>query len=284
MAFRPVLMLNPDRVGVIILDTKIPVRVENSNKKAITAKDITDGHYIVLPNSFRYSGSRRNEKYVKGCIRFDDVREPLRSCLYSHKSDKSTRVKTGLIIRTEPKYLTTLACSVVDAQTGEISDAEYLTDDQKRGNKRKIDKLNTFCNYYQPMYEKRQVSMFLLTFTEADQAIQRKEWARMIEDVKRALKKLGYPVRGYIWTMEISTDNYHFHYHLCIAIDRMNLKGKQIPTELKFEHIWNRRTQIQFVKKNIRNYLSQYFAKNRWRLSDEDGKVFRNYGMSNKLI
>jgi len=171
----------------------------------------------------------------------------------------------------------------VDAETGEIIQVEYLTDDQKRANKRKIDRLNQFCGYYQPMYEKRKISMFLITFTEADQAMKRKEWTRMIEDVKRKFRTIGFNVRGYIWTMEISKDNYHFHYHLCVATDRMNLKGKKIPDQLKFEDLWHRKTGIEFVKRNVRNYLSKYFAKNRWRLSDEDGKVFRNYGISNKL-
>jgi len=283
LPFRPVLLLNPDRMGVVISKTKIPARVQNSNTKAITAKEITNGRYIPLPNSFRYKHSRPNENYVKGCLRFDDVREPIRTCLYSHKSDTSTREKTGLIIRTEPRYNTTLTCNVVDAETGEIIQVEYLTDDQKRANKRKIDRLNQFCGYYQPMYEKRKISMFLITFTEADQAMKRKEWTRMIEDVKRKFRTIGFNVRGYIWTMEISKDNYHFHYHLCVATDRMNLKGKKIPDQLKFEDLWHRKTGIEFVKRNVRNYLSKYFAKNRWRLSDEDGKVFRNYGISNKL-
>jgi hypothetical protein len=258
--------------------TKIPEKVQ------ISAKDVTEGRYLLIPNTFRYRRSQKNDKYVSGCLRFDEVREPLRACLYSNKSGNNSRVKTGLLIRTEPRYITTLTCSAVDAQTGEISTKEYITDDLKRGNKRKINRLDAFCSYYQPLYRTKKVSLFLVTFTEADQAIQGKEWSRMIEAVKYRFKSMGYDVRGYIWTMEISTENYHFHYHLCVAVNRMDIRGQRMPDNLKFDDLWNRKTEIAFVKKNVRNYLSKYFAKNRWRLQGSDGKVYRNYGISKIIV
>lgn len=255
-----------------------------AKRKVITNDDVRKGNVLILPNSFSFNGYELNKEYVNGCLRFDDVRgEALRSCLYGNKSGKLERRKTGLIIRTKPKYITRLKCSLVDASTGEIQEAIYETNDLKKGNARKIKKLEKFCSYYQPLYQQKKVSMFLLTFTEADQVIDRKEWSRMIEAVKYDFKAIGYEVRGYIWTMEISTDNYHFHYHLCVAVDRMNLKGKSIPNRLKFDRLWHRRTQTEFVRKNVRNYLSQYFAKNNWRITDDEGKVYRNYGMSNNL-
>lgn len=252
--------------------------------KTITNEDVKRGNALILPKSFSYNGYKKNNEFVKGCIRFDDVRsEALRTCLYGNNSGKFERRKTGIIIRTEPKWLTTLKCRIVDAETGEIDEALYQTDDLKKGNARKIKKLDEFCSFYQPQYQRKKISMFLLTFTEADQAIERKKWSRMIDDVKYRFKSLGYDVLGYIWTMEISSDNYHLHYHLCVSVKRMNLRGKSIPEQLKFEGLWHKRTQIEFVKKNVRNYLSQYFAKNRWRITDDEGKIYRNFGMSNKL-
>lgn len=258
--------------------TKIPEKVQ------ISSKDVTNGRLIPIQGTFRYRGSRKNDKYASGCLKLDEVREPLRACLYSNKSGNNSRVETGLIIRTEPKYITTLTCSVVDAETGEITDAEYITDDHKRSNKRKIARLNKFCDYFQPLYQKKKVSLFHICFTEADQALQSKDWSRMIEAVKYRFKSMGYDVRGYIWTMEISTENYHFHYHLCVAVNRMNIRGQKMPDVLKFDDLWNRQTEITFVRKNIKGYLSQYFAKNRWRIQSSEAKVYRNYGMSNTII
>jgi hypothetical protein len=90
------------------------------------------------------------------------------------------------------------------------------------------------------------------------------------------MKREGLNLRGFIWTAEIS-DNLHFHYHLCIAIDRVN--WKTIPERLKFEKAWGQRTEIDFVKKNVRHYMAKYFAKC-------DARVLykRSYGKSNKYL
>jgi hypothetical protein len=101
-------------------------------------------------------------------------------------------------------------------------------------------------------------------------------------------KRLGINVRAHIWTAEVGTEKYditnnpedlHWHYHMCVATDRVNLKGAKFPELLKFDNIWGQYTDIDFVKKNIRHYMSKYFAKCSYRVIGS-----RSYGCSRKLI
>jgi len=71
---------------------------------------------------------------------------------------------------------------------------------------------------------------------------------------------------------------------LCLVIDRVNYKKKKLPEAMKLEKLWGQRTQVRFVEKGIRRYLSKYFAKEQYRLCfiNEKGKFlsFRSFGMS----
>ncbi len=66
---------------------------------------------------------------------------------------------------------------------------------------------------------------------------------------KKKREQLERPVRGYFWSLEVSS-NLHLHYHLCVAIDRLNVK--QLPKELKFDLLWGQRTEVKFIKKSVR--------------------------------
>ena len=85
----------------------------------------------------------------------------------------------------------------------------------------------------------------------------------MIKIVKNYFDRYGTPVLDYIWTSEVSENN-HWHYHLAIAIDRV--KWKTIPKNFLFERLWGQRTEIDFVKKNIKHYMAKYFAKSNYRI------------------
>ena len=63
------------------------------------------------------------------------------------------------------------------------------------------------------------------------------------------LKRNNLELLDYLWIQEIS-EGLHFHYHLTIAIPRVS--WKTIPNFLKMDSYWGQRTQIDFVKKNIR--------------------------------
>lgn len=203
---------------------------------------------------------------------------PFESCLIHDKSD-FFRYKNGenLIVKTLPKWLTNLQVWKRDTETGEDNLVGLLTTDEfKASNYRKIKALDKFCGYYQPQYQDKTVTMLFLTFTRANHA--KKDWKKMVDHITQTFKRIGIPVRGFIWTSEVSLEyGIHWHYHLCIAIDRV--KWKKIPKQLKFESVWGQRTEIDFVKKNIKHYMAKYFAKHSARVEG-----LRSYGKSSKYI
>lgn len=188
------------------------------------------------------------------------------SCLIHDNADKLVMVKTA------PKWLTNMTYQECDTETGELGGYhDYETNEIKQGNGRKIKALDAFCDHYQPLYSQRKVSLMFHTFTRANHA--NTTFRRMVDNVKQHYKRnLSRPVKGLIWVSEIS-ENLHWHYHLCVAVDRMKLK--QIPEELKFEDLWGQRTEVEFVKKNVRRYMAKYFAKHQSRIMNT-----RAYGKS----
>ncbi|NDF99355.1 MAG: hypothetical protein EB101_10640 [Chitinophagia bacterium] len=70
---------------------------------------------------------------------------------------------------------------------------------------------------------------------------------------------------GYVWTAEVS-EKLMFHYHICVAVNRLELKGKKLPDWLKLDDVWGRRTGVEFVKRNVRHYMAKYFAKHNARV------------------
>lgn len=270
-------------MGVEISSTKV------SHKIHITNKEVKEGLYKPIAGTFRVKQYLPNPKYLEGSVRLDDVRtykdgtNPFNLVYNSNKSAPLQRKKSGLIIHREAKWKRFFNCLVVDEMTGEVLDAVYETDDQKGCTARKIKSLNEFCDNYQPLYNKKQVTLWMVTFTEADQALLDKNWSSMVEKVVRRFKSIGYPVRGYWWTMEVAKDTFHFHYHLVLAVDRMDIRGKTIPEAIKFNDVWQMISKTEMVRKNIRGYLSKYLSKNRWRVRGADGSIFRMYGKSNKF-
>jgi hypothetical protein len=99
----------------------------------------------------------------------------------------------------------------------------------------------------------------------------------MSKIVIQYFKRLGIEVRGHIWTAEVS-NQLHWHYHMCVSTDRVKLEGGKFPELLKFDNIWGQYTDIDFVKKNIKHYMSKYFAKCDYRVIGS-----RSYGCSRKF-
>lgn len=227
---------------------------------------------------YTYLKRRKNPEYEGGVVRIEVPRNtpPFESCLLTTKSDRNSGPKTAEIwVKTRPKWYTDLMGWEVDEETGETLPAEiYTANDFTVSNGKKIKALDRFCEKYQPLYRQKKVTLLFLTFTRANYA--RIEWKDMIDSIKVRMKREGLNLRGFIWTAEIS-DNLHFHYHICLCIDRV--KWSTIPERMKFENLWGQRTEIDFVKKNIRHYMAKYFAKC-------DARVIgkRSYGKSNKYL
>jgi hypothetical protein len=202
----------------------------------------------------------------------------LRSC---HILNNAEKVDSEYFISEIPKWLTVLEKPVaVDTGSGEIIYEDYQTDDFKAGRNRKIKTVEKFCDYYEPLYQSRKVSLLFHTFTRMDFA--KGDMRRMLDNVKYRYELINRPVRGYLWALELKGNEkmdsgYHIHYHLVVAVDRMRVKG--IPEALKFEDLWGQRTGVEFITKSIRRYLSKYLYKSEAKLL---GK--RSYSISRKMI
>jgi hypothetical protein len=202
---------------------------------------------------------------------------PFESCLihnFGNKFASENSPNSCLVsVQTKPKYITQLAREKFNPKTDNWEGYSIIeTNSFKQANHRKIKALNRFCEKYQPLYKDKKVTLYFLTFTRMNKA--RLTFKTMMRIVTQYFKRIDFPVKDYIWTLEVS-ENLHAHYHLCLAVDRMQLKNGNIPKQLKFNKIWGQRTEIDFVKKNVRNYLSKYFAKNNYRLQG-----YYSYGIS----
>jgi hypothetical protein len=202
----------------------------------------------------------------------------LRSC---HILNNAEKLKPEYFISETPKWLTVLEKPIaVDTGSGEIVYEDYQTDDFKASRNRKIKTVERFCDYYEPLYQNRKVSLLFHTFTRMDFA--KEDMRRMLDNVKYRYELINRPVRGYLWALELKANEnmdggYHIHYHLVVAVDR--IKVKEIPEALKFEDLWGQRTGVEFITKSIRRYLSKYLYKSEAKLL---GK--RSYSISRKLL
>ncbi len=184
-----------------------------------------------------------------------------------------------LTVKTTHKWNTVMVYQEMDTETAELHSKlhRYTTNEIKSSNHKKIKALDKFCNHFQPLYKAKKVSLFFVTFSRANHA--NDKFSSVLNHVKKRFARYGYPVRGFVWTSEISYEtnpNGHWHYHLCIATDRMILM--KIPKALKFNSIWGQRTGIEFVKKNAKHYMAKYFAKHNARISG-----MRSFGVSAKM-
>lgn len=189
---------------------------------------------------------------------------PLRTCLIRNNV-------TAFSVRTEPKWLTDLLCAEYDSNTGDVGAMSvYSTNDIKQSNNRKIKALDRFCNHFQPLYRQKSVSLLFYTLTIANQA--NMDIRNVLHVLRKRFKRKGIRLHGYIWTSEVS-DDLHWHYHVCVSIDRLNVI--KMPDYLKLDNVWGARCQVAFVKKNVRHYMAKYFAKHNYRIEG-----IRSYGMS----
>lgn len=193
---------------------------------------------------------------------------PLRSCLLHNKADAERLI----YIKTKPKWITDLLQTNFSRDTGEILSQEvYRTDDLTQGNNRKIKAVNRFCSHFKPLYEKRKISLLFYTLTLANR--EDASIKKCFDAFSKRMKRQKIGLHGYVWISEVS-DNLHWHYHAIIAIDRIKCKGGSLPEFLKMDNIWGARCQVEFIRKNVRYYLANYFTKNKNRIN---GK--RQYGL-----
>jgi len=215
---------------------------------------------------YRFKSRRKNPEWSPEKL------VSFRSC---HIHNKGKIFNQEIFVSKIPKWLTVLEKGKLNQETGEIIYFEdYKTDDFKASRNRKIKTVEKFCDYYEPLYRRREVSLLFHTFTRLNYS--REDMKTMLKNVKYRYRALKREIRGYLWVLEISETN-HIHYHLVVAIDRV--LWSKIPKELKLENLWGQRTGVEFIKKGIKSYLGKYLYKSETRILFK-----RSYAVSRKFI
>ena len=190
--------------------------------------------------------------------------------------------RSGYLIKTQPKWQTQL----VNQDTGEL----YYSSDLKSCVGRKYKAVDKFVAIYSAPYQRKEVSLLFHTLT----AVNLSNYAGIkpfIEAVKYRYEQVNRPLLGYIWVLEVSK-NFHVHYHLATAVNRLEVK--RIPKPLKLDGLWGARTGVEFVKGEVGQYMQKkalggYMSKHarlwekyqvRRGYDASDLKVMRQYGKS----
>jgi hypothetical protein len=264
-----------------IKENRIRVLCKQVKKTCLVRKEGKVYEHYKTEKNPDYEKGLKSVPLFESCLIYDKG-----NSLGSSKSHPlSQKLGSEIKIRTTPKWLTEMGVFETDQEGYPVQTDTYFTDDLKGSNNRKIKTLHKFCDKYQPLYAQKKVTLFFLTFTAANKA--RHSWSSMLKIVRKYMERAGAPVLGWVWISEIGQKTYtitkdpkdlHWHYHLAFACPRLDLKGKRLHKLLKFENIWGCRTEINFVKKNIRGYMMKYFAKNNMKVEG-----VRSFGISRKL-
>ena len=116
---------------------------------------------LVTGQFFTWCTTTKNPEYEEGLKTL-----PFESCLIHNKCNKKNGEIKPLRIQTKPKYFTHLQRHKLTENCDfEVSD--YHTDSFKAANYRKIKAMKKFGEFYQPLYEKKEVTLWFLTFTRA---------------------------------------------------------------------------------------------------------------------
>ena len=78
----------------------------------------------------------------------------------------------------------------------------------------------------------------------------------IILKLKRNLKKIEVSMKGYVWLVDKGALNGNMHFHIIVAISRLNVKGKSLPECLKIKYK-KQKVHSQFVSNRLKmiNYL-----------------------------
>jgi len=259
---------------------------------------------------FHFESMTRNQHYDNGVLLMDEIGltdESLRSCLIHHNADKQKsfrgriiRVKrqngrsalfqkhiddqgvwvqseliqdNTFLLQTIPKWETHLSGTITDTETGECLDSAFTITDLESATKRKRKAIKKYSDFYEPLYQSRKVSCMFITLTQANVALTNTNVRDAINLIRKRFERHNINVLAHLWVSEVSSSG-HWHYHIAITTTRV--RWKSIPQWAKFNDIWGRRTQIEFIRKSIASYLGKYIGK------DNIGRMigFRQYGIS----
>jgi hypothetical protein len=76
--------------------------------------------------------------------------------------------------------------------------------------------------------------------------------------VKRNIARLNQDFLGYVWLVDKGNENGTLHFHLVVACNKLDFRGKRLPKEMQFKFN-NKKIHSSFVKNNEK--LKQYLLR-----------------------
>lgn len=145
------------------------------------------------------------------------------------------------------------------------------TTDIRRTMYRRNKKIEAFYQAYQKSYADNSVSIidvYLPIETEKD------SFKRFSMRLRRVFSNGEYKLLGYVWVRDIGENKFKHHYHVLIALSKVNVQGEKLPATLKFSSFW-KGSRSRFV-------MSFYKAKEylKCKFIPENCYNFRCYGYS----
>lgn len=144
---------------------------------------------------------------------------------------------------------------IVNIITGEL---KVVTDLDRIKKNRRI-AVTLFFDYYSLLYELKDVTLLevVLPIRNGESV------SKFTKHIKRVLSKTKTPLLGYCWIRDIGQDFAAPHFHIVLAIHRIDIKGGKLPTYLKFGDFWGgaststvksvKKTQSYYLKKGVPN-------------------------------
>ena len=140
---------------------------------------------------------------------------------------------------------------IVNIITGELM---VVTDLDRMKKKRRVT-ISRFFDYYHHFYTHKEVTLLEVVLPiHNGESI-----SKFTKHISRVLSKTKTPLLGYCWIRDIGQAFAVPHYHIVIAVSRINMKGTKLPEYLKFGDFWegSSTTTVKSIKKIVNYYLKK---------------------------
>ena len=177
------------------------------------------------------------------------------------------------ITTNEARYKSWYRVLNINTLTGELEAIIKESDSLIRQRGKIINTLKTFDKAYKLLYRQRKVSCMFGTLTDVPNA---KFTMRIfMKHLRTIFKRKGINLLSYVWVSELKYKHeakenelsIHWHYHIVLAIERIEVTGGKLPECLSNSYLtelWGRRAGVRFIQGGNAciTYCSKYISKN----------------------
>lgn len=181
--------------------------------------------------------------------------------------------ETFCITTNEARYKSWYRVLNINTLTGELEAIIKESDSLIRQRGKIINTLKMFDKTYKIPYRQKKVSCMFGTLTDVPNA---KFTMRIfMKHLRTIFKRKGINLLSYVWVSELKYKHeakenelsIHWHYHIVLAIERIEVTGGKLPECLSNSYLtelWGRRAGVRFIQGGNAciTYCSKYISKN----------------------